>query len=100
MENIFDLQNTRDLPESLQKLYKPRPRKLFEEKMVDLLNMAKRPLNYHEIQVGWFRLYGIEKPIVYFRSRLHSLAGNKKPVVRNVNSSWEVMHPPLEKEMD
>jgi len=73
MTNIFDLENTDDLPASMKKKVRKRAKKSKGAQMLGLLELAGTPLTTGEILAGYYRTYQKEIRPQYLSSILGAL---------------------------
>jgi hypothetical protein len=80
-DDIFDIRNTDDLPEQLQKAVK----KEFDNNIIELFKIAERPLHINEVTVAYYRKYGIEKTKRQITIKLCNMSRQINPKIIKYN---------------
>lgn len=80
-DDIFDIRNTDDLPEHLQEAVK----KEFDNNIIELFKIAKRPLHINEVTVAYYRKYGIEKTKRQITIKLCNMSRQINPKIIKYN---------------
>ena len=83
-ENIFSLDDVDDLPAELKDELSAFRRDKNEQRIIDLLVRAKRPLNIDEFIVGFYRAYGEEKNRRYMTIKLYNMSRSQIPEIVSV----------------
>lgn len=73
-ENLFDMFNLDDLPEDMKKEVVSKRMDEFERKILELFELAKRPLLIDEVMVGLYRGYGIQKNHRQVMNKLYQMS--------------------------
>lgn len=80
-DDIFDVKNTEDLPEQLQKAVT----KEFDNNIIELFKIAERPLHINEVTVAYYRKYGIEKTKRQITIKLCNMSRQINPKIIKYN---------------
>ena len=80
-DDIFDVKNTEDLPEQLQKAVT----KEFGNNIIELFKIAERPLHINEVTVAYYRKYGIEKTKRQITIKLCNMSRQINPKIIKYN---------------
>ena len=80
-DDIFDTENTADLPEQLQK----KVTKEFDNNIIELFKIAKRPLHIDEVTVAYYRKFGIKKTKREIMIKLYNMTRLKNPKIIKYN---------------
>lgn len=81
IKDIFDTKNTADLPEQLQK----EVTKEFDNNIIELFKIAKRPLHINEVTVAYYRKYGIKKTKRQIITKLYNMSRQINPKIIKYN---------------
>ncbi len=74
MENIFDLDNIKDIPDDLRSQLKLKKLDDFSDKLLQLFELAERELSVDEIMISYFRKYDITKTRRQIVAKMYSLS--------------------------
>lgn len=80
-DDIFDVKNTADLPEQLQK----EVIKEFDNNIIELFKIAERPLHIDEVTVAYYRKYGIKKTKRQIMTKLYNMSRQINPKIIKYN---------------
>ena len=80
-DDIFDVKNTADLPEQLQKEVTNE----FDNNIIKLFKIAERPLHIDEVTVAYYRKFGIEKTKRQIMTKLYNMSRQINPKIIKYN---------------
>jgi predicted transcriptional regulator len=78
VNDIFDLFNTDDLPESILKELRKKKRVSKLDLIMDVLKKAKQPITIDKVMVGVYRLHQLDLPRKEINSALYTLVKSNK----------------------
>lgn len=73
-EELFDIFNLDDLPEDMKREVESKRMDEFERKILELFELAKRPLSIDEVMVGLYRKYGVQKNHRQVMNKLYQMS--------------------------
>ena len=73
-EKLFDIFNLDDLPDEMKREVENKRMDEFERKILELFELAKRPLLIDEVMVGLYRGYGIQKNHRQVMNKLYQMS--------------------------
>lgn len=76
--DIFNTDNLEDIPEKIKKELSSNET---EKRILELFDIAKRPLNLDEITVGYYRKYGEIKSRNFFMNKLYRMCNTSNAKV-------------------
>jgi len=77
-QDIFDLTNSSDIPDSLKKEISAFKRDEFEKRLIELFKIAGGGLNLDQVQVGYFRKYGEVKERRTITAKLYNMCRTER----------------------
>lgn len=86
-DNLFDLNNLIDIPKEIKKDLNSDE---YAKRIIELFNIAKRPLSVDEITVGYFRKFNMseedseQKTKRQLNVKLYNMSREKKPLIEAV----------------
>ena len=83
-KNPFDLLKLDDLPESIKTELRVYRIDRVEKNILDLFEIAQRPLNLDEIMVGYFRQYNETLSRKQWMTKLYNMARAEFPLIKSV----------------
>lgn len=85
-KDIFDLNDTSDLPQELRSELVVNKRDDYEKQLIELFRMAGRELNIDQVQTGYYRKYGEHKERPKIIAKLYNMSRATNSAIESIAS--------------